>query len=153
MSIKDQILTDIKKAMKAKDSDQLRVLRSIKSKLMEKEISERKGGEGDEISDEQATEVLLKAAKQRRESIEQFEEGGRTDLAEKEKTELDVIESYLPEMMSEEEVRNAVKQKIEELGASTMSDMGKVMGVLMNELKGKAEGSTVSKVVKEELSS
>lgn len=138
--------------MKAKDSDRLRVLRSIKSKLMEKEISERKGGEGSAIPDEQAVEVLMKAAKQRRESIEQFEEGNREDLAEKEKTELEVIESYLPEMMDEKEIRAAVRKKIDELGASTMADMGKVMGVLMDELKGKAEGSTVSRVVKEELS-
>lgn len=152
MSIKDRILDDIKKAMKAKNSDRLRVLRSIKSKLMEKEISERKGGEGSAIPDEQVVEVLMKAAKQRRESIEQFEEGNREDLAEKEKTELEVIESYLPEMMDEEEIRAAVREKIEELGASTMADMGKVMGVLMDELKGKAEGSTVSSIVKEELS-
>lgn len=152
MSIKDQILIDLKKAMKAKDSEKLRVLRSIKSKLMEKEISERQGGEGSAVSNEQAVEVLMKAAKQRRESIEQFEEGGREDLAEKEKVELDVIESYLPEMMDEEEIRKTVKEKIEVLGASTMADMGKVMGVLMEELKGKAEGSMVSRIVKEELS-
>ncbi|MEX0895207.1 MAG: GatB/YqeY domain-containing protein [Balneolaceae bacterium] len=152
MSIKDRILDDIKKAMKAKDSDRLRVLRSIKSKLMEKEISERKGGEASAIPDEQAVEVLMKAAKQRRESIEQFEKGNREDLAGKEKTELKVIESYLPEMMDEEEVRAVVREKINELGASTMADMGKVMGVLMDELKGKAEGSTVSSLVKEELS-
>ncbi|MEX0995180.1 MAG: GatB/YqeY domain-containing protein [Balneolaceae bacterium] len=152
MSIKDQILIDLKKAMKAKDSEKLRVLRSIKSKLMEKEISERQGGERSAVSNEQAVEVLMKAAKQRRESIEQFEEGGREDLAEKEKVELDVIESYLPEMMDEEEIRKTVKEKIEVLGASTMADMGKVMGVLMEELKGKAEGSMVSRIVKEELS-
>lgn len=151
MSIKDKLLDDIKAAMKEKDSDRLRVLRSIKSKLMEKEISERKGGEAT-LSDEQAVEVLMKAAKQRKESIEQFEKGDRDDLAENEKAELEIIESYLPKMMSEEEVRAEAIKKIEELGASSMADMGKVMGVLMSELKGKAEGSTVSKVVKEELS-
>ncbi len=152
MNLKDQILSDIKAAMKAKQADKLRVLRSIKAKLMEKEISERKGGEGS-LSDEQATEVLMKAAKQRKESIEQYELGGREDLADAEKEELKIIESYLPEMMDEDEIRKIARKKIEELGASEMSDMGKVMGVLMQELKGKADGSLISSVVKEELSS
>lgn len=151
MAIKDQIMADLKQAMKNKEQDKLRVLRSIKSKLLEREISERKGGEG-EISDEQTIEVLMKAAKQRKESIEQFEKGDRNDLADAEKEELEIINSYLPEMLSEEEVRDITKEKIEELGAEDISDMGQVMGVLMQELKGKAEGSVVSKVVKEELS-
>lgn len=151
MALKDQIMTDLKEAMKQKQSDRLRVLRSLKSKLLEKEISERTGGEGD-LTDEQVIDVLMKAAKQRKESIDQFEEGGRDDLAEQEKQELVIIESYLPEMMSEEEIRIAVRKKINALGAEDMSDMGRVMGVMMQELKGKAEGSQVSKVVKEELS-
>lgn len=151
MAIKDQIMADLKKAMKKKDKDRLRVLRSLKSSILEREISERKGGEGS-ISDEQVIEVLMKAAKQRRESIEQFEKGDRPDLAEAEKKELQIIESYLPEMLSEEEVREIAREKIEALGAEDMSDMGQVMGAMMQELKGKAEGSLVSKVVKEELS-
>jgi len=150
MSIQDKIISDIKEAMKAKEQDKLRVLRSLKAKLMEKEISERKGGEA-KLSDDQAVEVLMKAAKQRKESIEQFEDGGRDDLAENEKNELKIIETYLPEMMSEDEVREVVKEKIDQLGASGMQDMGKVMGPLMGQLKGKADGSIVSKVVKEEL--
>ncbi|MEL7833211.1 GatB/YqeY domain-containing protein [Fodinibius sp. Rm-B-1B1-1] len=151
MAIKDQIMADLKQAMKNKEQDKLRVLRSLKSKLLEREISERKGGEG-ELSDEQSIEVLMKAAKQRKESIEQFEKGDRNDLAESEKEELEIINSYLPEMLSEEEVRDIAREKIDELGANDMSDMGQVMGALMQELKGKAEGSVVSKVVKEELS-
>lgn len=151
MAIKDQIMADLKQAMKNKDQDRLRVLRSLKAKLLEREISERKEGEAD-LSDEQAVEVLMKAAKQRKESIEQFEEGGRDDLADAEKKELEVIQSYLPKMLSEEEVRNVAREKIEELGAKDMSDMGQVMGIMMSTLKGKAEGSLVSKVVKEELS-
>lgn len=151
MAIKDKIMADLKQAMKNKDKDRLRVLRSIKSKLLEREINERKEGEAT-LSDEQAIEVLMKAAKQRKESIEQFEEGDREDLADSEKKELKVIESYLPEMLSEKEVRDIARDKIEELGAEDMSDMGQVMGVLMQELKGKAEGSLVSKVVKDELS-
>lgn len=151
MAIKDQIMADLKQAMKNKDQDRLRVLRSLKSKLLEREINERKEGEAT-LSDEQTIEELMKAAKQRKESIEQFEEGNREDLAESEKKELEVIQSYLPEMLSEDEVRDIAREKIEELGAEDMSDMGQVMGVLMQELKGKAEGSLVSKVVKEELS-
>lgn len=151
MSIKDQIMADLKQAMKNKEQDKLRVLRSIKSKLLEREISERKEGEAS-LSDEQTIEVLMKAAKQRKESIEQFEKGDRNDLADAEKAELEIIDSYLPEMLSEEEVRDAAREKIEELGANDMSDMGQVMGALMQELKGKAEGSVVSKVVKDELS-
>lgn len=151
MALKDQIMADLKQAMKQKQKDRLRVLRSIKAKLLEKEISERQGGEG-ELSDEQAVEVLMKAAKQRKESIEQFEEGGRSELADKEREELAIIESYLPKMLTEDEIRAAVREKIDALGAEDMSDMGRVMGAMMDELKGKAEGSKVSRIVKEELS-
>lgn len=152
MAIKDQIISDIKEAMKNKDQDRLRVLRSLKAKLMEKEISERKGGEA-ELTDEQSVEVLMKAAKQRKESIAQFEEGNRQDLADNEKKELSIIESYLPEMMTEDEIRAIVKEKIKQAGASGPQDMGKVMGPLMGQLKGKADGSVVSRIVKEELGS
>jgi uncharacterized protein YqeY len=151
MALKDQILVDLKTAMKQKQKDRLRVLRSLKAKLLEKEISERVGGEA-EISDEQTTEVLMKAAKQLKESIEQFEDGNRPDLVEKEQRELEIIESYVPKMLSDEEIREVARQKIHETGAEDMSDMGQIMGLIMQELKGKAEGSKVSKVVKEELS-
>lgn len=151
MSIKEKILSDLKDAMKAKKADELRVLRSLKAKILEKEISERKGGEAS-ISDEQVIEVLMKAAKQRKESIDQFEKGGRDDLVDNEKQELAIIESYLPEMMSDDEIRTEVQQQIENMGASSMADMGKVMGVVMSRLKGKAEGGDVSRIVKEELS-
>lgn len=151
MSLKKKILDDLKTAMKAKDADRLNVLRSLKAKLLEKEISERKGGEAS-LSDEQVVDVLMKAAKQRKESIDQFEEGGRDDLAKKERYELEIIEEYLPEMMGEDEIRDAVKDQIEKIGATDMSDMGKVMGALMGRLKGKAEGATISRIVKEELS-
>ena len=151
MSIKQSILKELKSAMKQKKADRLRVLRSLKAKILEKEISERKGGEG-EIDDEQIVEVLMKAAKQRKESIEQFDDGDRKELADKERAELKIIEEFLPEMMSDDEVRAAVKEQIEKMGATDISDMGKVMGVMMGKLKGKAEGGTVSRIVKEELS-
>ncbi len=150
MSVKDQIISDLKEAMKAKDQDRLRVLRSLKAKLMEKEIAERTGGEAT-LSDEQAIQVLTKAAKQRKESIDQFQKGGREDLVANEKVELDIIEKYLPAMMSEEEVRKTVKNKIQAMGATEPQDMGKVMGPVMGELRGKADGSLVSQIVKEEL--
>ena len=151
MSIKQSILEELKSAMKQKKADRLRVLRSLKAKILEKEISERKGGEG-EIDDEQIVEVLMKAAKQRKESIEQFDDGDRKELADKERAELKIIEEFLPEMMSDDEVRAAIKEQIEKMGATDISDMGKVMGVMMGKLKGKAEGGTVSRIVKEELS-
>lgn len=151
MSLKAKLLDDLKAAMKAKESDKTRVLRSIKAKILEKEISERKEGQST-LSDEQIVDVLMKAAKQRKESIDQFKEGGRDDLVEKEEMELALIEKYLPEMMSEDEIRTAVKDQIEEMNATSMADMGKVMGALMGKLKGKAEGALISKIVKEELS-
>ncbi len=151
MALKEQILEDLKTAMKAKEKDRLQVLRSLKAKLQEKEIAERKDGEAT-LTEEQAIAVLMKAAKQRKESITQFEEGGREDLAEKEKVELEIIEEYLPKMLTEDEVREVVSKKIRDLGAEGPQDMGKVMGPIMGMLKGKADGGLVSKVVKEELS-
>src|SRR5699024_12028582 len=97
MALKDQIMADLKQAMKAKEQKKLQVLRSLKAKLLEREISEREGGEAS-LSDEQTIEVLMKAAKQRKESIEQFEKGGREDLVQSEKAELEIINSYLPEI-------------------------------------------------------
>jgi len=150
MSVKDQIFADLKEAMKAKDQDKLRVLRSLKAKLMEAEISERKGGEAS-LSDQSAIQVITKAAKQRKESIDQFLKGGREDLVANEKLELEIIEAYLPELMGEDEVRKIVKDKIAAVGATGPQDMGKVMGPLMGQLRGKADGSLVSQLVKEEL--
>lgn len=150
MALKEQILKDLKEAMKSKDQRRLQVLRSLKAKLLEKEISERKGGEAS-LSEEQSLEVLMKAAKQRKESISQFEQGNRNDLAEVEKEELAIIEEYLPKMMSEEEIAKVVEEKISALGATGPQDMGKVMGPIMGALKGKADGSLVSKIVKQKL--
>jgi len=150
MATKDTILNDLKEAMKARDAARLQVLRSLKAKILEKEISLRSGGKA-EISEEQVVEVLVKAAKQRRESIDQFEKGGREDLAQTERAELELIESYLPAQMGEEEIRAAVRQGIEETGAAGMQDMGRLMGLMMGRLKGKADGSAVNRIVKEEL--
>lgn len=151
MLLKDKIFEDLKQAMKEGRKDELRVLRSLKAAILEREISERKGGKA-ELTDDQVTEVFMKAAKQRKESIDQFEAGGREDLADNEKAELQIIEKYLPEMMGEDEIRSEVRKKISAMGATSMADMGKVMGAMMGSLKGKADGALISKIVKEELS-
>lgn len=151
MSIKETILSDLKEAMKAKDKDKLRVLRSLKSKILEKEIEERKGDKV-ELSDEQVSDVLMKAAKQRKDSIQQYKDGNRVDLAEQEEQELEIIESYLPKMLSEEEIRELVNEVVDETGASGPADMGKVMGKIMPKIKGKADGSVVNRIVREVLS-
>lgn len=146
----EAILKDLTQAMKNKDVDRAQVLRSLKSKILEKEISERKEGTG-ELDDEQVIDVLMKAAKQRRESIEQYQSYNREDLAEKEKLELQIIESYLPDQMDEADIRSHVQQAIEETGATSMKEIGKVMSTLMPRVKGKADGSEVNRIVKEEL--
>ncbi|MEX2656343.1 MAG: GatB/YqeY domain-containing protein [Balneolales bacterium] len=147
-TIYETLLTDLKKALKAKDTARLQVLRSIKAKLMEKEISERKGGKVS-LNQEQVQEVLMKAAKQRRDSIAQYSEAGRSDLAESEEYELKIIESYLPEMLSEEEIQVLATQIIRQTQASSLADMGKVMGILMPQVKGKVDGAVVNRIVRE----
>jgi uncharacterized protein len=152
MSLQQQILDDLRQAMKSRDEDLTRVLRSIKASLLEKEISTRTGGKSASLSDEAAIEVLVKAAKQRRDSLSQFRNAGRDDLADIEEAELAVIERYLPEALSEEELEQLVRNAIKKAGASSPKDMGKVMGVLMPEVKGKADGALVSRIVRESLS-
>ncbi|MDG5766989.1 GatB/YqeY domain-containing protein [Balneolales bacterium ANBcel1] len=144
----ETILSDLKTAMKSKDSERLQVLRSLKSKLLEKEISERKGDEV-KLSEEQVREVLMKAAKQRKDSIAQYRDASRNDLAETEEKELEIIESYLPEMLSENEIRSIAMETIKEFGADSTAEMGKVMGALMPKVKGKADGALVNRVVRE----
>lgn len=151
MTLYQTILADLKAAMLNKDTKRLNVLRSIKTAVQQKEISERKGGEGT-LTDDQVMDVLMKAAKQRKESIDQYEKYKRDDLAAGEKEELAIIETYLPKMMDEDEVREIVRQVITDTGASSMKDMGKVMGSAMSKLKGKTEGSLINKIVNDELS-
>lgn len=150
MSLYDSILSDLKKAMLSKDKDLTQVLRSLKAALLEKEISERKGGEA-KLSEEQVTQVLMKAAKQRKDSIQQYSEAGRDDLVAVEQKELEIIESYLPKMMSENEIAEIVDEVLAQVGASSPQDMGKVMGAIMPKVKGKADGSLVNKIVREKL--
>lgn len=151
MNIYEKLLADLKESMLARDSARSTVLRSLKAAILEKEISLRSGGERSELTDEVVTQVLMKAAKQRKDSLQQYVDANREDLAETERYELGVIEAYLPKMMSEEEILTVVKETAEKIGASGPADMGKLMGPLMGKVKGKADGALVSKVVKEYL--
>ncbi len=150
MGTYEKLLSDLKEAMLAKDADRVLVLRSLKAALLEREIKERVGGRA-KLSEEQVEQVLRKAAKQRRDSIDQFEQAGRTDLVDSEKKELEIIESYLPEMMSEEDISVLTDEAIKSTGASSPGDMGKVMGIIMAKVRGKADGAVVSRIVKERL--
>jgi uncharacterized protein YqeY len=147
--LKQQIRDQLKEAMIARDELRLSVIRMLLSAITYYEIN--KGGAGYEATDEDVLTVIGTQVKQRKDSIEQFEKGGRPELAEKEKKELTLLQVYLPQQMSEEEVRSIVKEAIAQTGASSPADMGKVMGALMPKVKGKADGSLVSKIVKESL--
>lgn len=143
MSFVDRINADIKSAMLAKEKEKLAALRDIKSKL----LLEATSGAG-EVSDEAAMKIVMKLHKQRMETYELYVQQGRNDLAEEEKYQAEVIEAYLPEMMSEEDIRTAAAEAIAASGASGPQDMGKVMGILTKSLAGKADGKVISNVVK-----
>ncbi len=151
MSLKDRIGEDIKSAMKAKDKIRLETVRSIKKVILEKEVALRPKGQ-DSLTEEQEIELLAQQAKQRRDSIEQYTNGGREDLAEKEAQELAIIETYLPKQLSDEEINTILDEIITSVGATTAKDLGKVMGVAMKQLKGKADGKKIQGLVKEKLS-
>ncbi|MCA1995533.1 MAG: GatB/YqeY domain-containing protein [Coleofasciculus sp. S288] len=152
MSLKDRISEDIKTAMKAKDKIRLETVRSIKKVLLEKEVSARGQGQGT-ITETQELEVLAQLAKQRRDSIEQYRQGGREDLAEQESQELAIIEEYLPKQLSDEEISAVLDEIIASVGATSAKDMGKVMGPAMQQLKGRADGQNVQAMVKAKLGS
>jgi len=146
MSLEENINSQIKEAMKAKDADRLRALRSIKSALM---IAKTEKGASDELDEGKEVKILQKLAKQRKDSLTIYKEQNRADLAEVEEAELKIIEEFLPAMMSEDEVKAKVQAIIAQTGASSMADMGKVMGAAMGQLSGKADGGLISKLVKE----
>lgn len=146
MSLKQQVEADLKDAMRAKDQDTLRALRGIKSMIL---LAETEKGAKNDLTETAEMQLLTKAAKQRKESLETFQQQGRDDLAAKEQAELDVINRYLPQPMSEAEVKEALQQIIEEEGASGMKDMGKVMGRASKELAGRADGKTMSTMVRQ----
>ena len=146
MSLKDRIGDEIKAAMKAKDKVRLNTVRSVKKVILEKESELRAEGI-EELTEEQEMKILTKLAKQRRDSVEQFTKANREDLAEKESQELTILEEFLPAQMTEDEIAAAVEGAIAKTGASSPKDMGKVMGLLMKDLKGKADGKVIQTLV------
>ncbi len=145
MSLKETIAVDIKKAMIAKEKDALRALRAIKSAILMAETD--KGATG-ELSEDQEVALLMKASKQRKDSAEIYEQQNRPDLVEPELVELKIIESYLPQQMSDEELTDKLKEIITQVGASSPADMGKVMGKASQAFKGQADGKRISMAVK-----
>lgn len=150
MSLKLQIDNDIKKAMLAKNKEELDALRSIKSMILLAETD--KGATGD-IAVDTENKILMKAAKQRKESAEIFQKEGRADLAQRENFQLEIISRYLPKQLSEAEVEMELKKIIEQVGAKGPQDMGKVMGTATKALAGKADGKLISELVKKLLAS
>jgi uncharacterized protein YqeY len=147
MSLKEQIIADLTGAMKAKDAEKLSVLRMVKANLMNRKIDK-----GDELTDEEVIKALQSLVKQRRDSIEQYTTAGRTELADKEAAEIAVIEVYLPQSASAEDISAAVDAAIAETGASSMKDMGAVMKAAQAKLQGKSvDGRALSEAVKAKL--
>lgn len=146
MSIKDQIKDDMKAAMKAGEKDKLGVIRMVSAAIKQIEVDERK-----ELNDAEVLAVLDKMAKQRRESIKQFRDGGREDLAAVEEAEINVLQTWLPEQLSDEEINALVAEAINTTGAEGMKDMGKVMGILKPKLQGRADMGAVSGKIKAQL--
>ncbi|MFN3194895.1 MAG: GatB/YqeY domain-containing protein [Chlorobiota bacterium] len=148
MSFEEKINEDMKTALKAGEKKKLETLRSLRAMILEFQ----KSGKNEELTDEKAIELLNKAAKNRKDSIAMYLQAGRTELAENEKQELEIIQEYLPAQLSEEELNTIILSIIKKTEAKEISDMGKVMGVAMKEVKGKADGSAVQQVVRKLLS-
>ncbi len=146
MSLEQQIMTEMKEAMKAKNEGVLRALRAIKAEIIKAKTEPGAAGEIDEATEQK---FLQKMMKQRRDSLDIFEKQGREDLAVKEKEEMAVIEKFLPKQLDEAELKEIVKKIIADTGAASPADMGKVMGVASKQLAGKADGKTISNMVKD----
>ena len=148
MGLREQLREDLKSAMRAGDATRRNTIRMLEAAIKNAEIEKR----GQELPEADVLAILQRQVKQRRDSIEQFERGGREDLAEIERAEIGVIEDYLPEQLSEAEIEAAARLVIEQTGASGPGDRGKVMGPLMKELRGKADGAAVNAAVSKLLS-
>ncbi len=142
MNMQQTIEADLTKAMKSGDTERAETLKMVKSDLMYE-----KAKTGKDLSDETMLEVVSRAAKRRRESIAEFEKGNRQDLANKEKAELAIIETYLPAQMSAADIEKAIDEKLKAIGGVSQKDFGRVMGEIMKELKGKADGAEVRKIL------
>ncbi len=148
MSLQNDIMAAMKTAMKAKDQTGLTALRAVKSAIL---LAQTESGAKEDLTQEQELKILQKQVKQRKDSAAIFLEQGREDLATPELAEAEVIGQFLPEAMNDEDIEKIVIKTIEDLGASGMKDMGKVMGVVSKELAGKADGKTISTIVKQKL--
>lgn len=146
MALEQQVMAEMKEAMKSKNEAVLRALRAIKAEIIKAKTEPGASGEIDEATEQK---FLQKMMKQRKDSLDIFEKQGRADLAEKEKEEMAVIEKFLPKQLNENEIKEIVAVIIKEVGASSAADMGKVMGVASKQLAGKADGKTISAIVKE----
>jgi len=166
MSLKEKIQQDFKNALKERREIEVSTLRMLQAAIVNREkikryklskenpkLTEKELEKESRLTDEEIQEVIFSEVRKRKESISEFEKGKRTDLVEKEKKELEILKKYLPQLLSEEEIRKLAQEAIKEVGAESMKDMGKVMGKLMPKVKGKTEGSIVSKIVKELLTS
>jgi len=149
MSLEQKIMTDLKTAMLAKDEKSLRSLRAIKAAILLAKTSEGASGE---LKEDDEVKLLQKLVKQRKDSLEIYQQQNRADLAQKEQEEIEVIEKFLPKQLSAEELKAEVSKIIANVGASSPADMGKVMGAATKQLAGKADGKTISALVKELLS-
>ncbi len=162
MNLKERINEDLKTALKSGSNDTVSTLRFLSSVIKNKELEKRTKLSKEskpvaeleklsELNDDETINVILGEIKKRKESIAQYEKGGRADLVEKETKELEIIKKYAPEEMSEEELRTVIKRKIDEIGSATMKDFGRLIGSVMAEVKGQAGGDIVKKIIEEEL--
>jgi uncharacterized protein YqeY len=148
MGLQQRVMEDMKAAMRAKDTVALESLRAIKSALL---LAQTETGPGTELSEEDEVKLIQKLVKQRKDSAAIYKEQGRKDLAEPELAQASIIEKFLPEQLTEEEIEKVVVRTIDTVGASGMKDMGKIMGIVSQELAGKADGKTISTIVKKNL--
>lgn len=150
MNLSERVDADLKTAMREKNATKLAVLRMLKAAIMNAAI-EKSGAQG-KLHDADATQVIRKQVKQRQDSIESFEKGGRAELAAKEKEELSILQSYLPQQMSADEISKAVREAIAEVGATSKAQMGAVMKAVQAKVAGRADGKTLSAEVQKQLS-
>ena len=146
--LRDQIKSELVAAMKAKDEAKVSTLRMIGATLKDKDIAARPSGKTDGISDDEILSMFQTMIKQRKESIELYEKGGRADLAEKEKTEIEIISAFLPAQMDDEAIKSAIEFEIQAVGASSIKDMGKVMGALRSKYAGQMDFGKASGIIK-----
>ncbi len=150
MSLEKQVMDGMKAAMKAKDQARLRALRAIKSAIL---LAKTEKGGGDDLTEEQEIKIVTKLAKQRKDSLETFKAQNREDLAKEEQEELDVLQDFLPEQMSEADLKDGLNILAQQLGVKGPQDMGKIMGAAMKQFGGKADGKVISSIVRELLNS